>query len=1762
MFKSTRARLVAGIGALAVAAAAAGGWWYATQGSRGAPGTPLMAGADKNTPFAALECGSRMFDDSPALAVQFSQPLDRKQNLNDLLRVTDLGSVGDKPEKTVETAVAPSQAPKSASGASGSSSTTPTGPIVQGAWVVGDNARIAYFPNIQPQRKYRINVPTETLSVDGQKLTAAKACDVSSEAMGTSFYFASRGVVLPAGQNGGLPIVTVNAPEVDVQFLKVNDGDLARFFQRVAGSRATSSRDENSEDMEYHGYRGDENRSLQGRVMGWDLDQISKSARSVYLGRFTTGELANKRRVTYLPVEGINELKEPGVYVAVMGQPGRFREDYQVTYFYVSDIGLGSHRHTNGSLDAFATSLRSGKAIGGVEFELLDENARSLGKTKADGDGHGAFASVPPGAVLLVARNGKEMTTVVLTEPGLDLSEFDVGGHLPRNTKLFAYAGRDLYRPGESFDLSVLARDADGRMLPPAPIQAVLKRPDGRTVQTSTWRPHEKIPGYLRQRVALPADAQTGAWTLELRADPGAHDADAVWAFKVEEFLPERMKLDLTTAKPLLTLGDDFTVQVRGDYLFGSPAAGNRLLASVATERLRQALPAQWPGFIFGDFADDSLKKNQQVSDDSLDEQGHAEVELPVDASGINSPLLVRGSFSLLESGGRPVVRSIERAVWPAPQLLAVRPLFDRDVAPDNNQARFELIRVGADGKLAPLANAQVKLVREDRQYYWRFDDQKGWHSGYTEAEEVIESGAVAINARTPLALPVGYGRYRLEVKDPSTGLSLRYRFYAGWGAQDLDDIGNRPDRVQLKLAKAPLKAGEKAALTITPPHDGTAIVTVQGDKLLWSQRVDVSTSGTTVNIPIADTWTRHDLYIAVTAFRPGSQGDRVTPARAVGLVHLPLAREDRKLKVALTAPAKVRPETRVVVKVKAEGLEGKAAIVTLSAVDVGILNITRFKTPDPFDFFFGKHRFASELQDMYGKLIEKMEGGTAKLKWGGDTKRSDSKSLPKKVKLVDLFSGPVALNAKGEAEIALNIPDFNGTLRLMAVVSSPDRFGSTDTEMVSAAPVVAELAMPRFISPGDSAALALDVTNLSGSAQTLRIQLEGADPLRVRDGERSLSLKDKQRVTLRFPVEATDAYGLGRLRLQVSNSGSNNSSGGNAIKIERESWLQVQPPVPQERDVRRARIEPGASLKLDAAWVEKYFKGSATFSVSLSNKPPLNVNRLVQGLLDYPYGCLEQTTSAAYPHLFIDEAAAKAYGLATRSRDERAQFIEGAIGRLAGMQKANGGFTLWGNGPYETWLSAYVIGFLQDARQQGFGVPDTMYKQGQDWLLTQLQTAPNLFPTLPATAKPASAPDSSLVRYDSRDYTLLRDSHQRFAEMAHVGYILARDQKAPLSLLRLLHDKYRDRARSPLPLVHLSIALKLMGDEARAKVALNDAMQRPYGITTHGHGGYEWLGDYGSSPRDLAMSYALLARHTIAHPRRENLLFDLANRVGSRQYYSTQERLSLFLAARAAGGDASQAWTALVKTGPTTQALESKTTAQQGFTATALAQGASIVNTGSAALFAEVEVAGYPTKAPAPRADVIALKRDWFQLDGSPWRGGPLSVGDMLIVRLRATSRQAIEDALIVDRIPAGFEVENLNLSDGPDAGQFSVDGVNVAQAMADSRIKHREYRDDRYVAAARLDGGELRVFYLVRVVSPGRFVVPPAFAEDMYRPELRGVGVTDAPITIRDPRQPGAAAEVVAASVAASASTAASAVPAPATAASAPPRPASGGR
>jgi uncharacterized protein YfaS (alpha-2-macroglobulin family) len=1675
-------------------AALVGGWWLWEH--RDASTGPGTAGTDA---FVVVDAADRALDGAPAIALTFSQPLDPKGSYDKFVQVFEMPlRPGDTPARNnSENEEDPDRAGKGSIVSKEAKDTeTAGGKAASGAWVVGDNPRLLYFPHVKPETRYVVRVAVDLPARSGTKLATEARYSIRTAAVSPAYYFASRGNVLPAKQNGGLPVVSVNVPEVDVQFLRVKPDQLANFLEKViAPPRArTQQRTGNGSPEEEESSDDDQRfRSMSGAVGSWDLDRLHRLTQSVYSARFITEQRANRRSVTFLPVEEIKELQEPGIYVAVMSQPGRFRDDFQVTYFYVSDLGLHLREYSTRA-DGYVSSLTTGKAVKGVDVSWLDTQGKVLVHAQTDSDGRATFADRPKTAKVVVARRGQQMSIVALHEPALDLSEFDTGGLTQKAVRLFAYSGRNLYRPGETFDLSVIARDTDGKPVAAQPVQAVLKRPDGKTQFTATWQGDAAFAGYYRRRIELPGDAPTGSWTLELRSDPADRTPGTEFRFGVEEFLPERMKLDLASKTARLAPDTELVVDAAGAYLYGAPAAGNRLLGVVQLERARNPLAAKLPGFEFGDTADDGKKSREEIPETQLDAQGKASVKVDIaSATKRGSPYAVRATFSLLESGGRPVVRTLERIHWPAPVLVGVRPLFTGDYARENAPASFEVVRADGDANLKAGKALPVRLFREDRNYYWRFDDQRGWHSGFTETDELVETASVDIPAggRGKLTVPVRYGRYRLEILDAETGQTLRFRFYAGWSARADESQGVRPDRVALKLDKPAYREGDTAQLTLTPPHAGEALVTVEGDRTLWVKRMTVPAGSTTLSVPIDKSWTRHDLYVSVLVLRPGAEGDRITPARAMGLVHVPLERTERKLTVNLEAPQKMQPELPLKVKVKAPDAKGEKAMVTVYAVDVGILNITRYASPDPFGFFFGKMRYGADLHDVYGRLIEKMAGQKGRLRYGGDNTPKATRSLPKKVKLVDLFSGPVALDERGEAEVTLNVPDFNGTLRLMAVVAGTQRFGAQESEITVAAPVVAELATPRFLTFGDTATVALDLHNLSGAEQKLQVRLAADNGLRLRDAERAVTLKDQQKATLRFAVEAGTTVGLAEVRVQVD---------GGPAKLLRSFALQVQAPTPQQQVMRRYTLAAGETVEIKDAELGGLHRGTVAAHVAISGKPPIDVRTAIKGLLSYPYGCAEQTTSTAYPHVFVDEEAARQFGLKPFSREQRVEMLDRAIARLGAMQAANGGFSLWGNvSEYEYWLSGYVTSFLQDARAQGFGVPEAMHRKGMDFLLKGLQEGVS---GLPRTRPKAWDPNAV---WNDRRYA----GAGRFAVLAQGGYVLARESKAPLSTLRQLHES-RALAHSGLALVHLGLALRLMGDEARGDSTIAE------GISKVREDGY-WWGDYGSALRDAALSYALLDRHKLTPPNRENLLATVGAEMSRSRYASTQEKMALFLVGRSLGAAKEGAWNAEVTTAERTDKVGGETSRYVEVSAADLATGVRVTNRHAERLYLELAYTGHPVKSPAPRSDVFNLVRELYAADGTPIGDRALRVGESVMVRINVKARSRIANGLVVDRIPAGLEIENLNIVQGEQMGIVPIGKINPAEAMADRRIQHVEFRDDRFVAAVRIEG-ELNLFYRARVVTPGRFVVPPLYAEDMYRPDVYGIAGGSQMLTVVD--------------------------------------------
>ena len=1589
--------------------------------------------------FALASASAEQHDGSLALSLGFSQPLVGTQAFDTLLSVTD-----DK------------------------------GANVEGSWSLDDDATTLRFPFVQADRSYTVRIKGALAAADGKTLGNDVSKDVYTGPMEPNVAFASQGNVLPARDTRGLPVVSINVKDVDIEFLRVRDGEVANFFAAYQKNGKRSSWDLDPR----YGWRGRSGAP------------IAEIADSVYANRFALAGKENERALNYIPIQNISQLAQPGLYFAVMKAAGTFQDEMETSFFFVSDIGL--HVRSYGKTTfVHAASLKSGAPVGGVDLSVLDERGEAAVAGRTDENGNAQLDYSLNSTHVLVGKSGRDVSLLPFNQPALDLSDFAVAGRKETWFDVFAWSDRDLYRPGETIALSALLRDHDGNPIKPQPLFITLKQPDGRDFATAQLDP--KDLNYFEWSHVIPADAPTGRWQVEFRTDPKSREAAQGLTFRIEEFLPERLKLDLATKQDTIAPGAPFGVDVEGDYLYGAPAAGNRFTARLTLAVDQHPVDAH-KDFFFGDPTADIPKEAKDVVDDKLDEHGklHADIEL-ADAEKPLTPIAAIVSGSVYESGGRTVTRTLKRTVWPADALVGLRPLFDlKDGADARAKAGFELIRSNAKGDELP-GHLRIALIREYRDYHWTFDKESGWHFDYVQRFEDSEKREIDAEAGKPVRFDVNvdWGNYRLEVFDPATHLTTRLPFYAGWSWGD-DNRGKeaRPDKVKLALDKPSYRAGDTLKVTVTAPQAGPGLLLVESDHLLYTKNIDAQ-PGATFEIPVTQDWERHDVYVTALVFRGGSAADKITPARAVGEAWVQMDRSDRKIDVAIDAPTQMKPETDLPVAIKAPALAGKKAYVTVSAVDVGILNITRFARPDANAWFFAQRALGIDAYDLYGRIIESFDGATAKLRYGGDMALGplpQARRPTAKVLTVDLFSGAVALDAKGEAKVALKMPDFNGTVRVTAQVFGENQFGGSDVETIVRAPLVAEISTPRVLAPGDKSSLTLDLQNFSGSEREFAVKVATQKPLAVEQGERKVKLADGAKTTLSFPLNALDGYGVGKIDVSAKSIGG----AGDDIKLDRHfemvvraAWPSVLRSTPQQLD----KLEPVA---LGASALDGLLADSVVARLTVSSLPPLPFASVLHDLLGYPYGCIEQTTSKGFGSLLLDDKLAQNLHTNGLTPDERKTRVDAAIGRIASMQIGNGNFSMWGGDSYvNESITPYVVEFLEDARDAGFLVPDDLLQKSLKRLNDDLLSGGHPF------------------------YGYEHSDHLRFANEAYSGYVLARVNRAPLGTLRALFDNDRGKSITALPLVHLGIALKLMGDVPRAEKAIEEAfarkVERPW-----------YLGDYGSDLRDTALMIALAHQYGLSKPEYEARVFDLARSLTSRNdqrwhYYSTQEQIAVARLGKALIDDGDKAVSGTLSIGGATSEISPDRLWSRRFNAGELSSGVRFMPQGDLPLYVSTDIAGVPKAAPAPDDHYVSIKRTFYTLDGKPWEPGPLKEGDSLIVGLAIEAREAMPDGLLTDLLPGGLEIENFNLTDAKQWADVVVDGITITDRAQAADVRHEEFRDDRYVAALNLYKGQsAHVFYLVRAVTPGTFQVPPPLVEDMYRPDIRGVGKST-PATVK---------------------------------------------
>ncbi len=1471
---------------------------------------------------------------------------------------------------------------------------------------------------------YRLAFRAGLPAASGELLSRTVPIEVYVRDRQPSVRFPGRGYVLPAGGDIALPVVTVNAGQLDLTLSQVSDRTILRTVED----------------------------GLFGQpIPSWEASRFaSTSATEIWRGSATVQSALNEDSTTRLPLQAEVGPLAPGLYVLQAAIPDT-PDDIAAPasqWFIVSDLGLTTYRGNDG-LHLFVRGLTDTGPKPGATVQLIGQANGILGETTTDADGYASFA---PGllkgtdgaapAMVTVRDGDTDFAFLSLAGPDYDLSDRGVSGRTaPGALDLFVTTDRGAYRAGDQIHATILTRDAQARAVPDLPLFVILRRPDG--VEYSRQRAQPDAAGGVVLTLPLGADVPRGTWSLAVHADPDAAP-NVTRPLLVEDFLPERLDLVLDLPQGPIPLGGLVPLQAQADYLFGAPAPDLPLSGVIRLTATRSL--DGFPGVQFGRHDLGPTPQGGALPSARTDADGAARIDVPLpDLPATDRPVTATLTVSVEDGSGRPVERQITRPVQAPGPLLGIRPLFDGRAA-EGAEAGFELVGLDAAQNAQDMQVDWV-LNRIERDYQWyQLYGSWSWEP-VTRRSRVATGSAQLVNGRATISAALDWGRYELEVvRSDGPDLSASVQFSAGWVSDG--DAASTPDLLELGLDRAEYAVGQTAQLRLTAPADGTALITVLSDRLIDRRVVAVAAGDSTIDLPVTADW-GSGAYVTASFLRPMDRDAARLPSRALGLVHAPVDPEGRALAVTLDAPDTQAAADPVQARLAVANPGTGPIFATVAAVDVGILNLTGFDSPDPQDHYFGQRALGVGLRDIYGRLIDGLQGAMGQVRSGGDAGASLRLQAPPPTEdLAVQFSGPLQVGPDGTVPLNFDFDGFNGTVRLMAVVWSQDGVGQAEADVTLRDPIVVSASLPRFLAPGDRSTLRLELTHLDGPAGDVPLRLGASGPVLLDPASQTarVSLTDGGRAVLEVPISA---MAVGDASLTV---GFTTPDG---TQVDRRYALGVRANDPEVRVSDRITLDPGSTFTADANLLADFQPGTGKIVLSAGPLARFDTPGLLASLDRYPWGCTEQIASRALPLLYAGPLA-QAMGL-TQDRELDQRLAE-AVETILSRQSASGSFGLWRAGAGDLWLDAYVTDLLSRARAQGIAVPDRAFDLALDNLRNRINYA--------------------------------ADFDFGGEDIAYALHALAREGAAAIGDLRYYADVKANAFATPLALAQLGAALAFYGDQPRADrlfAAANARLTRAQPETV------SWRDDYGTQRRDAAAVLALAVEAGTKVIDRDALV-TLALAGGTHR--STQELAWSVLAAQALSQDDSSAL--LVDgtrvEGPLVRVLDGQ--GNGGITVqTASDQAETLV----------VTRFGVPVVPPPAGGNGYQIDRFYFTMDGEPIQPDRVRTGTRLVAVVKVTPLGTREGrVMIVDPLPAGLEIDNPALLAGGDVS--ALDWLQL-----DTQPENVEFRSDQFRAAVDQRGSApLQLAYIVRAVSPGSFHHPAAHVEDMYRPQFRAQGTT----------------------------------------------------
>lgn len=1326
-----------------------------------------------------------------------------------------------------------------------------------------------------------------------------------------------------------------------------------------------------------------------------------------------------------------------------------------------SDIGLLAKQNDQGGVWIYATHISSATPAAGVEIEAFDFQQQSLAKGVTNSDGTISL-TLPRKAFFLVAAHQQQRGYLKLADGlSLSLSEFDAGGTADQDgLRGYLYAERDVWRPGDSVHLNFILWDPEGKVDVRHPVRLTVTNSLGQ-VQVRQTSPLS-VGGIYDLGFDTDVSDPTGAWMARVSVG----DATFSRSLKIETIKPNRLSIDLPLPEAI-TAGAREVLPLSSTWLFGTPASGLRAKVD-AQFAARPFAPKGFASFSFDDPARRTPPAVLTLFDGQLDTQGKARIPVPdirdyLPAGQLTLALKTR----VFEAGGDFSTDQTSTLFHPYSCYAGVDVPKNRwgyAELKTNEDNAVRLAAVTPAGKGAAGHALSIGLYNAQWRWWWdqtadditQFNSQLHLGAYATDTVTTGRDGTAKYTIRPTMA-----GTFMIRVCDLESGHCTGQFYYAGsWG--DPSSVSDAASQLTLAPEKETYDVGETAILQVPSVKGAMLLFTLEKNgRILQSSWHPAEGDQTKISFTVTAEM-MPNVYAFVTHIQPCTHPSNDMPLRMYGVVPVKVNDPRTLLQPVMVMADELRPDAEFSISVTEKNKQPMA--YTLAVVDEGLLSLTRFQTPDPRAWFYRQEALAVQTWDMFDQVLGGYGGPLDRLLsiGGDDAVVINDAAEAERFKPVVMHLGPFYLGAGETAAHKLQMPAYVGAVRVMVVASNKTRWGSVEKKVPVKSDLMVQSTLPRVVSPGETISVPVSVFAMSDRVRSAEVTLQpNAMAAMLGPSARILSFGGQGQKMTAFTLKIPPKTGLLKLVVKATAGG---------LTARQEVELDVRLPNPPKTEVIPATVKPGETWT--GTVPQPGLAGTNTASLELGQMPPIDLQRRLAYLVSYPYGCLEQTVSAAFAQLYLPQLAE----LTAEQQRQVRESVQSGIRQLKSFSLPSGGFTYWpGESARDSWANSYAGHFLLEAARQGYAVDKPMLDAWRE----------------------AQKKDAQVYRAGQYNRDELSQAYRL--------YTLAIDGQPMWSMMnRLRTEQHLDPAA-----VWMLAAAYASGNRRDVAQDLINGVSRdvkPYA---------EMSATYGSDLRDKAIilqTFGSLGRDDDAM----QVARQIAQALSSDAWYGTHSTAYALMAlGRFAERFSGAGINARMTVGGRTESVAS-TKGMILRDLTGASRSVTIVNTGKDPLFVRLTGTGRPLlSSQVSVSRNLGIKVNYLDLQGRTISPDRLPQGHDFVVQIVVTNpgtfAGSLDELALSYLFPAGWELANQRM----DA---------FTNRFKNSYGRYLDIRDDRIYAFFGMDRGTWTYNLLMTASYAGTYWLPDVSVEAMYANSVsarlpgRWVEVTPAPDKTKD--------------------------------------------